>query len=103
MGQPVTVIEKPSATPGVIRYEINRNLTGMGHESFRSADDAVGDTPSAELARRLFAAGGVASVHVYANIITVELADGADPDELRGVIEDLYLYYTDGVVPTVPT
>ncbi len=32
MGQPVTVIEKPSSHPGVVRYETNRVLTGMGHD-----------------------------------------------------------------------
>jgi hypothetical protein len=103
MGQPVTVIEKPSATPGVIRFEINRTLSGMGHETFRSPDDATADTPSAELARRLFDHGGVAWIHVYANVITVGLDDGASPDGLREAIEELYLFYTDGVVPTVPT
>ena len=38
MGQPVTVIEKPSSHPGVVRYETNRALTGMGHEVYRSLD-----------------------------------------------------------------
>jgi hypothetical protein len=103
MGQPVTVVEKPSATPGVIRFEINRTLSGMGHETFRSVADAGADTPSAELARRLFEHGGVASVHVYANVITVHLEDGASADGLRQTIEDLYLFYTDGVVPVIPT
>ena len=73
MGQPVTVIEKPSTTAGVVRFELNRTLSGMGHESFRSVAEAVGPTPSAEVARRLFDHGGVAAVHVYANVITVQL------------------------------
>ncbi len=29
MGQPVSVIEKPSTQGGVVRFEINRVLTGM--------------------------------------------------------------------------
>ncbi|MEZ5142309.1 MAG: hypothetical protein R2726_07280 [Acidimicrobiales bacterium] len=102
MGQPVTVIEKPSSLPGVLRFETNRTLTGMGHELFRSADDATGATPADELARRLFARGGIASVHVYANIITVQLADGAPPQGIKEIVEDLYTYYRDGVVPTLP-
>jgi len=32
MGQPINVVEKPSSTPGLARFEINRSLTGMGHE-----------------------------------------------------------------------
>jgi hypothetical protein len=35
MGQPVTVIEKPSSVSGVVRFETNRPLTGMGHEIYR--------------------------------------------------------------------
>ena len=45
----------------------------MGHEHFSSAADAWGNTPSDELARRMFATGQVAAVHVYGNIITVDL------------------------------
>ena len=59
MGQPVAVQEKPSTTPGVVRFELNRTLSGQGHERFRSADEAVGNTPSDELARRMFATGAV--------------------------------------------
>jgi L-fucose mutarotase/ribose pyranase (RbsD/FucU family) len=102
MGQPVTVIEKPSATPGVVRFELNRTLSGMGHESFRSVADAVGPTPSAELARRLFEHGGVDSVHVYANVITVQLDEGAGAAGLKDIVEDLHLYYVDGVTPAAP-
>ena len=102
MGQPVTVIEKPSALPGVLRFETNRVLTGMGHEIYRSADDAQGRTPADELARRLFERGGVASVHVNANVITVQVADGSPPQGIKEIVEGLYTYYRDGVVPEVP-
>ena len=61
MGQPVTVIEKPSSHAGVVRYETNRVLTGMGHERYTSADQAVGERPADVLARRLFERGGVAA------------------------------------------
>lgn len=102
MGQPVTVIEKPSTTPGVVRYEINRALTGMGHEIYRSADDAVGARPADELARRLFARGGIATVHINSNVITVHLADASPPSGIKEIIEGLYTFYTEGVVPVVP-
>src|SRR5262245_50375578 len=104
MGQPVTVVEKPTSRSGVVRFEINRTVSGMGHEVYRSMADAeaAGDAPTGELARRLFAHGGIKAVHIYANIITVHLADGGTSTGIRGVIEDLYLFYTEGVVPTVP-
>ena len=102
MGQPVTVIEKSSARPGVVRYETNRVLSGMGHERFRSADDAQGDTPSDRLARRLFERGGIESVHVNANVVTVHLADGSPPTGIKELIEDLYTYYRPGVEVVVP-
>ena len=54
MGQPVTVIEKPSSHPGVVRYETNRVLTGMGHEVFRSEADVQADRPADRVARALF-------------------------------------------------
>ena len=102
MGQPITVIEKPSTTPGIIRYEVNRNLTGTGHEVFRSKADATGTNPAHELARRLFDRGGIESLHIYNNVITVRLADGAPPTGIKEIIADLYLYYREGVVPEVP-
>jgi hypothetical protein len=102
MGQPVTVVEKPSAVPGVLRFETNRTLTGMGHEIYRSVDEATGATPGDELARRLFARGGVESLHLYSNVITVHLADGSPPQGIRDVIASLYTFYTEGVVPEVP-
>ncbi|MDQ3353604.1 MAG: NifU N-terminal domain-containing protein [Actinomycetota bacterium] len=99
MGQPITVVEKPTATAGVVRFEINRSLTGMGHERYHSAADATGHRPPDQLARRLFEQGGVEAVHVYSNIITVELANGADGAGLQKVIEDLFIYYRPGVRP----
>jgi hypothetical protein len=102
MGQPVTVIEKPSSRPGVVRYDTNRVLSGMGHEYFRSLDDVQGDTPSDLLARRLFERGGVDAVHVNSNVITVHLADGSPPTGIKDIIEDLYTYYRPGVEVEVP-
>ncbi len=102
MGQPVAVVEKPSLKPGVVRFEINRSLTGMGHERYRSAADATGDRPPDVLARHLFEHGGVAAVHVYSNVITVELAEGGAPEGLRELIEELFIHYREGVQPSIP-
>jgi hypothetical protein len=99
MGQPVAVIEKPSSTPGMLRFEANRNLTGMGHERFRSVLDAVGVTPSAELARRLFATGRIDALHIFGNFITIDLAKGYSADGLSDVVRDLYRYWQPGMVP----
>lgn len=99
MGQPVAVTEKPSSTPGVVRFELNRTLSGQGHERFRSPQDAYGDTPSDELARRMFATGQVESLHVYANMVTVDLNKGFDASGLADVVRDLYQYWRPGVEP----
>ena len=72
MGQPVVVVSKPSRTPGILRFEANRSLTGMGHVRYRSTDRITGNVPSDELARRFFATGQVDSLHIYANMITVD-------------------------------
>ncbi len=99
MGQLVAVTEKPSSTPGVVRFEINRTLSGQGHERFRSVLDAHGNTPSDELARRLFGTGQVAGVHVYSNIITVDLEKGYDSAGLSDLVRDMYTYWKPGVEP----
>ncbi len=98
MGQLVTVIEKNSSRAGIVRYEINRVLTGMGHESYSGAPDAGSTRPPDELARRLFARGGIRSVHINGSIITIELAE-TGTDGIRSIIENLYTYYLPGVVP----
>ena len=99
MGQLVAVTEKPSSTRGVVRFEINRSLSGMGHEHFASAADAWANTPSDELARRMFATGQVDAVHVYGNIITVDLEKGYDSTGLADIVRDLYQYWKPGVEP----
>lgn len=103
MGQPVIVTEKPSRRAGIVRFEANRSLSGMGHESF-SADESTArltsaQSSSAELARRLFDTGGVARVHVYQNIITVELVHGHGPEGLADIVRDLYQYWKPGMEP----
>ena len=101
MGQPVTVIEKPSSQSGVIRFEINRTLTGMGHERYLANQTIEGDRPPDELARRLFARGGIEGIHINSNLITVTLERGADTEGLLEIIGSLYTFYGEGVaVPT---
>jgi hypothetical protein len=99
MGQAISVVEKHSAVPGVVRFETNRSLTGTGHEHYASREDATGVRPPDELARRLFDHGGVDGVHIYSNIITVDLADGSDGAGLREIVHDLFIYYRAGVAP----
>lgn len=99
MGQLVSVVEKPSPRPGIVRFELNRSLSGMGHEHFASVADAYGGSASAHVARQLFETGRVAEVHVYGNIVTVELERGFDSSGLADVISRMYWYWKPGVEP----
>lgn len=100
MGQLVTVIEKPSARPGIVRYVLNRALTGMGHERYSPERPPTEDRPPDELARRLLDTDLVSGVSINGNVVTVELASN-DSAGLKEVIEDLYTYYVPGVeIPT---
>ena len=98
MGQPVTVIEKPSSRAGVVRYEINRVLTGMGHEVFRQAPTDGSHRPADVLARRLFERGGIRTVHVNGSVITIELEEQSTAG-ITDIIGSLYTYYVPGVEP----
>jgi len=101
MGQMVGVVERKSTTPGVVRFELNRSLSGMGHERFGSVVEAIGSKPSAALARQLFATGKVDSVHVYGNIVTVDVAKGYDSSGLAEIVREMYRYWKPGVEPPV--
>ena len=100
MGQLITVTEKPTTRPGVAVFELNRSLTGMGHERYR-APEVTGNRPVDELARRMFATGLVTAVHVYSNVVTVEVpgteATKTDRQALSDVIHGLFTYYREGV------
>lgn len=100
MGQPIAVTRKPTDTPNRVRFEINRTLTGMGHERYTSLDDVLGDRPPDLLARRLLESGSVRSVHIYSNVITVDHAPGADVGALEDAIRGLYIHYKEGVQPS---
>jgi len=99
MGQPITVTEKPSRRVGIVRFELNRVLTGMGHEDYFSAADASGHRPPDQLARRLFDHDSVKAVHIYGNEVTVELQPWKSADGLKESIEGLYTHYLPGVQP----
>ena len=97
MGQPIAVTQKPTGRVGTVRFEINRTLTGMGHERYASLDDVLANRPVDALARRLLETGTVRSVHVYSNIIDLELEPGADKGALEELISGLYIHYKEGV------
>ena len=96
MGQPVTFLRTSSPRPGIVRFELNRTLTGMGHERYQAGQEILGDRPADEVARRMLATGRLSSLHIYGSVITVELAD-ADDSGLGEVITSLYTYYVPGV------
>ena len=99
MGQPVAVTPLPSSQPGLLRFEANRSLTGMGHEHFRTVDRRHRSGSGPILARRLLETGEVEPVHVYSNIVTVDLRKGFTGEALEQIIENLYIYYRPGFVP----
>jgi hypothetical protein len=96
MGQPITVIEKPSKTnPAVLRLETNRTLSGMGHELSTEPPSELLQRPVDELTRRLFAAGGVESVHINGSVVTVTLGGGRTGAGLADIVRGLFLHYND--------
>jgi hypothetical protein len=93
MGQSITVVEKRSSRPGIVRFEINRPLSGMGHERWVAGDPVEGDRPVDELARRVFAHGGIDAVHVNGSVVTVELARGSTGQGLADIVRGLFIFY----------
>jgi hypothetical protein len=102
MGQPISVVRKPSSRADLVRYETNRTLTGTGHERYHAGTEVSGERPPDELARRLFERGGVRSVHIHSNLIDVELDRGGSADGFEDVIRELYIHYRPGVTPSFP-
>ena len=93
MGQPITVTENHGERDDVVRFDLNRSLTGMGHERYRADQEIFGDRPPDELARRLFAHGGVEAVHIFSNVVTVDLAPGASREGLADIVHGLFVHY----------
>jgi hypothetical protein len=103
MGQPVTVVQKSTSRPDVVRFEINRSITGMDPHRYRRGEEIQGDAPPDRAAKRLLAHPGVDAVHIDSNVITVDLGDGVVPaDQLKADIESLFTYYAEGVEVVVP-
>ena len=96
MGQPVTFISTTSPKPGVLRFELNRSLTGMGHERYRAGDEILATRPPDVLAARIFEAGDVDSIHIYGSMVTVTMASTEQAD-LETIVSELYTYYVPGV------
>jgi hypothetical protein len=104
MGQPITVVEKRStANPAVLRFETNRPLSGMGHERYTEPPGELLQRPVDELARRLFAHGGVQSVHINGSVVTVTLGGGRTGDGLADVVRGLFRHYGDDAEVAAPT
>lgn len=97
MGQPITVTTRPGASPSVRLFDLNRSLTGMAIERYRSPDDAHGSRPPDVLARRLFDLGATA-VTIYSSVVTVEAPaehwSQLEPKVIE-TIEHLFGYYGD--------
>lgn len=93
MGQPITVVEKPSRNPALLRFETNRPLSGMGHERYVAPPDPLLRRPVDEVARRLFEAGGVDAVHINGSVITVTLSAGSTGTGLADVVRSLFIHY----------
>lgn len=103
MGQPITVVEKPSSNRSILRFETNRPLSGLDHERYTEPPSELLDRPVDELARRLFAHGGISAVHVNGSVVTVTLEGGSQGEGLADVIRGLFLHYpasaAEGVAP----
>ncbi len=114
MGQPVTFLRTASPRPGIVRFELNRTLTGMGHERYYLGREIIGSRPADELARRMLATNKIAAVHIHGSMVTAELrdpetgaarsggaevsGDGGDTDaDIAEIIAELYTYYLPGV------
>ncbi len=92
----MSFIRSDSPRPGVVRFELNRSLTGMGHETYVAGGEIIGDRPPDVLARRIFALGDVSSIHMFSSMVTVTLATTEQCD-MESVVTDLYTYYVPGV------
>lgn len=93
MGQIVNVVERQSSRPGIVRFETNRALSGMGHDRY-TAGQVIDDVrPTDELARRIFARGGIAAVHINGSVITVDLEKGYDATGIADIVRGLYTFY----------
>ena len=101
MGLAINVTEHQTHSPGVVRFEADRGLTGMAHERYSSLSDIIYDRPPDRLAKALFERGGVKHVHIYGNEITVTLEAGANTAGMAELIQNLFIHYREGVMPSI--
>jgi hypothetical protein len=97
MGQPITVSARRGASPSVVMFDLDRSLTGMAIERYRSVDDVTGGRPPDVLARRILDLGAT-KVTIYSSVVTVEMpADRWAELEpvVTATIEHLFGYYGD--------
>ena len=100
MGQQVAVTERPSPRPGVLRFETNRSLTGMGHEHFKSMSDAVGHGRPprwpANCCRRARSTRCTSTA-----TSSRSTSEGFNADGLGDVVRNMYQYWKPGMeMPT---
>lgn len=123
MGKSVQIVAFARPRAGFVRIEIDRSLTGTGHESYNEAPIEDSVRPTDVLARTLFETGIVQRVHIFSNVITIALRsvgpgvfleteltfedpsrvtmeDTQQVSTLRNVVEQLFVHYRPGVLPT---
>ena len=114
MGKSVQIVAFARPRAGYVRIEIARSLSGTGHECYESSPPEGADRPTDVLARSLFETGFVKRVHIFSNVITIALQSGVTAvnetratmeeseieDGLRTVVEQLFVHYRPGVMPT---
>ncbi len=105
MGQPVRVVTSQLVDDSVLRIEIDRSLTGMGHERYVAGGGPFGDRPADLLAEHLFATDNVLSLHVFSNVLTVTLRSStpAVQAQVEELVHGLFIHYRPGVLPTAVT
>jgi hypothetical protein len=86
----------------VLRFETNRPLSGMGHERYTGPPEDILVRPVDELARRLFAAGGIESVHINGSVVTVTLGGGQTGAGLGDIVRSLFLHYGEQPAEAAP-
>ena len=45
---------------------------------------------------------GVEAVHIYSNVVTVDLAPGASTEGMAEALGELFIHYRKGVTPSLP-
>jgi hypothetical protein len=97
MGQPITVTVRPGVSDSVRVFDLDRSLTSMAIERYRSLDDVTGSRPPDVLARRILDLGA-SRVTIYSSVVTVEMPADRWPElepVVTATIANLFGYYGD--------